>query len=491
MGRAGFLVSLLALTIFRVWYSGLFELSLDEPYYWLWSLHPQMGYYDHPPMVAWLIAVFTSLADSERFVRLAAALLASGATWFAYETARGIFNDKRAGLGAALLINIVPITSVGAVIITPDSPLMFFWLGSVYYGHKLIDTQEPRHWYATGFFYGLALLSKYTAALFAPALFLFILYSAENRHWLFRREPYMAFALSIIIFSPVIYWNHTHDWTSFRFQFSHGFSEAGAPAWMNFAEFWGGQVGLFGVAGFFLALWTGVGMAKMGLREKRDDFLYISFMTLPLLLFFTVNSFKARMEGNWAVVAYLAALTAAPGFVQRYAGSFAQIRKGRLVEKGYAAALVLMAVFTVYIHAQIVDPALPMPQKRELSRRIYGWSVLGNQAAKELSTLGEGAFVLTQRYQISSLMAYYTPGRPEAFMMTGKGRFGYLGPVEKLIGRNAVYLEETERIELDKIRGGFERVEPAGVVRIERDGELIREFSIYRCYNYQGGLVEI
>ena len=490
MSRAPFVLFLAALTIFRVWYSGLFELSLDEPYYWLWSQHPQLSYYDHPPMAAWLISIFTAVADSERFVRLAAVLCASGATWFLYELASDMFNDRRSGLLAAAFFNVIPLTSLGSVIITPDSPLILFWSGALFFGYKAIDTQNPLHFYSTGLFCGLAMLSKYTAVFFAPSFLLFLMSSPENRHWLFRREPYLGFALSMILFLPVIYWNSVNDWVSFRFQFAHGFSQDTGGAAMRALEFWGGQIGLFGIFGFILVIWAAIGMAKMGIREKRDDFLYISFMTLAPMLFFIVNSFKSRMEGNWGVVAYLAAIAAAPGFVKRFAGSFSSVSSGRWIERGLTASLAFMFLLTAYAHIQVVDPILPMPQKREVSRRVYGWKTLGGEVSKRLAELKGDSFIVTQRYQISSLLGYYTPGRPEAFMMTGAGRFGYLGSAEKLLGRNAVYVEETERIELDKVKKSFKKVEPAGVIRIERHGELIREFSIFKCYNYKGGLVE-
>jgi len=33
----------------------MLPLGDDEGYYWVWSRHPALGY-DHPPLVAWLVA---------------------------------------------------------------------------------------------------------------------------------------------------------------------------------------------------------------------------------------------------------------------------------------------------------------------------------------------------------------------------------------------------------------------------------------------------
>lgn len=479
-----------AISVFRFVYAGWFELSLDEPYYWLWSKHLDLSYYDHPPMVAYLIAASTVFGDTERLVRLASILCAGGATWFVYAIASGVMNDKRSGLWAAILVNVIPIFSIGAFVTTPDSPLLLFWSAALYSAFKLVDTQRPRHFYAAGFFFGLAMLSKYTAALFAPAFLLFLIISPENRVWLFRREPYLAFALGLILFAPVVVWNYNHDWVSFGFQLKHGFAPGERRALMDFLEFWAGQIGFYGVFTFFFLVAASFGLGWLGVKEQRDDFLLLSIMSAPLLLFFLANSFQSRMEGNWSAPAYIAAIAGAPVFVSRIAERY-YMKSGEWARVGFYAAVAFSTALTVYVHIQIVDPILPMPQKREISRRVYGWKTLGHETGERLKSLGKDAFIVTERYQIAALMRFYAPGSPEAFMVKGEKRFGYLGSVTHLAGKNAVYVEETERVDVKTVSAHFEKVKPAGVLRIERHGELVREFSLFRCYNYKGGLVKI
>ena len=64
------------------------------------------------------------------------------------------------------------------------------------------------------------MLSKYTALFLVPSVLLFLLADRAHRKWLLRKEPYLAFFLSLVIFSPVILWNYQHQWVSFAFQFS-------------------------------------------------------------------------------------------------------------------------------------------------------------------------------------------------------------------------------------------------------------------------------
>lgn len=488
--KAAISLFIIAVCLLRFVYAGWFELSLDEPYYWLWSKHLDFSYYDHPPMVAYLIAATTLFGDTERLVRLPAILCAGGATWFAYAIASGLMNDKKAGLWSALLVSVIPILSIGALVTTPDSPLLFFWSAALYSAFKLVETQQPRHFYAVGFFFGLALLSKYTAALFAPAFLLFLIVSPENRLWLFRREPYLAFALGLIVFTPVILWNYNHGWVSFGFQLKHGFAPGDRKPLMDFLEFWAGQAGFYGVFTFFFLIATSFGLGWLGVKEKRDDFLLVSMMSAPLFLFFLANSMQARMEGNWSAPAYVAAIAGAPAFVGRIADRY-YLKYGGLARAGFYAAIAFSAILTAYAHIQIVDPILPMPQKTEISRRVYGWKALARATGERLNGLGSDAFIVTERYQIASLMRFYASAPVEAFMTKGDRRFGYLGSVKHLEGKNAVYMEETERVDVKTVAMHFEKVEPAGILRIERHGELVREFSLFRCYNYKGGLVKI
>ncbi len=488
--QSAFYFFLLALTVFRIAFSGWFELSLDEGYYWVWSKHLDFSYYDHPPMVAYMTALTGLLGESERLIRLPATLCGSAITWLIYIMASDIFSSRKAGFAAAVLLNLTPIFAVGTLMMTPDVPLSLFWTLSLYFGYKIVDTQKTVYWWALGLCFGLALLSKYNAALFAPAFLVFLIFSKENRHWLFRGEPYLAFALSVLVFAPVIYWNYKNDWISFSFQFSHGLNPDSRSALLNAAEFWGGQVGLYGIFLFVFIVVSAAGIGRMGHLSKRDDYIYLSFMSISLLLFFLLNSFLKRMEGNWSIVAYFAAIAATPGFVMLKAERMSEKGRRRLIY-GYRFSALFAAVLIVYTHIQIVDPVLPMPQKYEISRRIFGWRALAAEADKRLKPLNKGAFILANRYQISSLLTYYSPGHTEAYITNGKNRFGYLGSIAHLIGKDAVYVTETQRSEAGRIARFFDRVEPAGKIRIVRRGELIREFEFYKCFNYKGGLIEI
>ena len=55
--------------LFKIYLSAGLELHPDEAYYWLWSAHPALGYYDYAPMVAYFIKLTTLFSDSEQIGR--------------------------------------------------------------------------------------------------------------------------------------------------------------------------------------------------------------------------------------------------------------------------------------------------------------------------------------------------------------------------------------------------------------------------------------
>src|SRR6185503_9251965 len=122
------------LMVLRAVMAGLLPLSADEAYYWLWSRHLAAGYYDHPPMIAWLIGAGTLLfGDTPLGVRLMGVVLSLPASWFVWKAGRLILDDDdRAGL-ALLFFNLTLMISVELLAATPDMPSVVTSAAFVYF----------------------------------------------------------------------------------------------------------------------------------------------------------------------------------------------------------------------------------------------------------------------------------------------------------------------------------------------------------------------
>ena len=478
------------LTLFRLTVAATLELSFDEGYYWLWSKNLELSYFDHPPMVAYVLALTTFFSDAEIFVRLAPILSAALTSWLLYSLARELYGDELAGFNAALIANVTLIFSVGAFIATPDTPLIPFYLGGMLLMSKAVKSDPGGResyllWSAAGAAVGGAMLSKYTALFFFPCAFLYLLFSARQRRWLARPEPYIAAALSAVAFTPVILWNSRHGWVSFWFQGSHGLAGGGGGSLDRFLEFAGLQVILYSVGIFFFLVAAGVALTRSSFKEaipaRRDTALFLFSFSVPILAFFFLNSFRARMEGNWPILGFLPLFLHAGRMASAWYGS---PRTKVAFRASLAFALILWGLF----HVQVTDPIIPHPQRHEISRRVYGWKLLGSRI-DEVRKKEEVSFLISNRHQITTLMTYYTTPNITAYVTgTNNRRFPFLPPPDSFVGKNAIYLTEMGRDRIKQIETLFDGVKPLGTVEIVRKGELIRRFTLYLCYNYRGGL---
>ena len=205
--------------LLRIVYLGAVAVLPEEAYYWNYSIRPDLGYLDHPPMVAWLIAFGEALLGHGPVgVRFGSFLSGLVVAFFVFQFARRLV-DRPSALMAAALATALPYFFFGSgLMMSPDAALAAAWAVSVYFFHRALVGNEPRAWYGVGLGIGLGMLSKYTIALLGPAALAFCLLDARARAWFRRPQPYLATLIALLLFAPVIYWNHAHDWASFAYQ---------------------------------------------------------------------------------------------------------------------------------------------------------------------------------------------------------------------------------------------------------------------------------
>ena len=162
------------MAIFATFYNAFIPLHGDEAYYWMWSQHLQTGYYDHPPMIAYLIYLTGFISDAEWGVRLVNVLSFSISALYIYKLSAEI-SDEKTALNAVLIFFSVLVVQAGYIITTPDSPLIMFWTLSLYYSYRAIFYGELRDYILSGMMLGFAMLSKYSAILLVAAIVLYIL----------------------------------------------------------------------------------------------------------------------------------------------------------------------------------------------------------------------------------------------------------------------------------------------------------------------------
>ena len=199
------------------------DLLVEEAYYWNYAQHLDFSYLDHPPMVALLIKFSTAIfGTNELGVRITSLMCWLLTALFSYKLTRLINRDS--AIYAVMLLAILPFFFIQSLVITPDLPLLACWSASLYCLYRALILNEANYWYLAGVWLGLGMLSKYTIVLLGLATLYYVITVPTARRWFRRKEPYACVLLAALLFTPVIYWNATHQWASFLFQSKRRFA---------------------------------------------------------------------------------------------------------------------------------------------------------------------------------------------------------------------------------------------------------------------------
>ncbi|MDO8334458.1 MAG: glycosyltransferase family 39 protein [Nitrosomonas sp.] len=208
----------LFILLLRLVYFGLAQLIPDEAYYWQYAQHMDLSFYDHPPMVAWLIWLGTSILGHNEFgVRIGALICGLISMGYLYALTQNLY-DKSTAMRAVLLLTILPLGFATGILMTPDAPLVAAWAATLYYMERALIANQNSAWLGMGIAFGLGMLSKYSLGLLGIAALVFVIIDPTARRWMLRPHPYLAALLAVVLFSPVIIWNYENNWASFSFQ---------------------------------------------------------------------------------------------------------------------------------------------------------------------------------------------------------------------------------------------------------------------------------
>src|SRR5258708_11740380 len=89
---------------FKLWLSAVFPFTGDEAYFVTWGEFPDYGYYDHPPMIGWLLALLLKLSRAEWVLRLPVTLLPFALAAGIHPVLRGAGAKKATPAPPALLL---------------------------------------------------------------------------------------------------------------------------------------------------------------------------------------------------------------------------------------------------------------------------------------------------------------------------------------------------------------------------------------------------
>ena len=464
------------------------ELYPDEAQYWLWSRHLDFGYFSKPPMIAWLIWATTRFGDAEAWLRIGSPLINAATALVISRVAIRLYGHERGGAWvgfvAAAIFILMPGVQLSSVLITTDTPLLFFLALMIWACVSLPHAAPPsRIWVAAGMgaALGLAFLSKYAAiyALASLAAHLFLSRPAR-RAW----TPVMAvafFAALFVVFAPNMLWNYQHHFSTLEHTAANANWKTGKlfnP--MELVQFVGSQFGVFGPVPFGV-LAGGALLLAFRKRLAEADIMLLCF-ALPPLLTVAAQAFVSRANANWAGAAYVAGSVLVAAWLLRWEAR-------RWLIGGLALQGALAALFLTWV----IDPRTAEAMGVANSfKRARGWDqtvqAIIERAREEQALRGGVTAVAVDDRFLYNVAAYYgrdyfgAPGAPPLRMwvheITARNQAEAEAPLDAALGRRALVasLEGTYRA---KIRQDFHATSDLQIVRVRLDGKRSRRTDLF------------
>jgi hypothetical protein len=492
-------VLLLCSFLIRAFVAGFIELGNDEVYYWTYAKFPDWSHFDHPPMVGWVIQIFTLNLhfDHAFFLRLASVVFGTINTWLIFLIGRRI-KDALTGFYAALLFTTsIYCFIIAGIFIMPDTPQVLFWLLSLWLlSDCLPDKELTRHnrikLLLAGVTVGLALLSKYHSIFLVAGVFLYMLF--YNRKWFRAKETYIAFLVALALFIPVILWNYHNSFVSFSFHESRVGHTGMRIRWDYFGTEILGQFFYSNPINFIIILCSLFALLRGGFFLNKTYLKLLLLMSLPLALVFMAFSLYSSTLPHWTGPAYLGLILVAAAWLS---GSPEKESSRKMIPWPLRIALSFQFILILFGVLQINYGIVPLKKYGvdDFTSQLYGWRQLGEKFRPvarrdtEQGIMTATAPIITFRWFPAANLDYYVAGPVHKKVYS----LGTLSRIHKYYwidreqgdlpkGSDAYYIGLSNDFADPHERWGslFDSIVAADTLKIIRRGELIWEAYVFR-----------
>jgi 4-amino-4-deoxy-L-arabinose transferase-like glycosyltransferase len=367
----------------------------DEAYYWTWSEALAPRYFDHPPGIAWVLAISSKIFGQSVFsLRLISLVCIALTLLFSVLSVRRLLSKSRPEVRAeadeltVLLLLGAPMFVIGFLPITPDPIHGALTALAAYSSIRALE--ESSHGVWSGFaamVFVLAIGIKHYAVFIAIGAFLGLLVMPSGRRRVRTLWPYLGIGVGLLILSPWLWAENQLVESSALWQFRraiYGRANLGAR---SLPLMFGSLMGTLGPVTAILLLF--------GIAKTRTIFV-LSFGSLSLLLACLFAVWAGSGEANWPMPALVFAV---PILTLQLQKSSRWMRVFRW--SGWA----MVAVNGLFLlHA--IAPFLPVERIHDPTQRGLGFDKVA-AVALAMGREHSASVLVTDRYQIASMMRYH------------------------------------------------------------------------------------
>lgn len=400
-----------------------FDLFGDEAQYWLWSQDLDYGYFSKPPLLAWVISLYSSaFGDSFFSLKIIPCFTYIFTAWAVYNLCKNIGLKKESSFECSLLFLLIPAVSFSSFILSTDILLLLFWTLALNELVVIRKFKNFKNFLMFGIFIGLAFLSKYAAIYFIICLIIYILLDQDFRKFFFKNL--LGFLLSIscifIILLPNLIWNINNSWVTLQHTSDNAnFGNIKINLLRGF-EFICIQILMLGPLLFIGGI---LNYKNVVLDEKQKLLLIFS---LPIFFIVLVEAIIVRANANWA----------APGFISLFIFLYLLINNGILKKLHIVFSSVFCFIFFLLIG---------LTYENNIFNRIIGISEFSNKIHSFGSDAGIVNFVISDRLLFSNIK-YEMRNNESFFYMphrTGDritNHFKLTSPLKKEMKKNFIFI---------------------------------------------------
>ena len=397
------LIFITSVAIIRLLLSVHVGLGVDEAHYVLYGLNLDLSYFDHPPLVGWTEAFFTSIFGVNEFgARIGAVLIGFFTSLLVYRLIYEVSKDIKTAFFAVLALHASFLFNALFIMLLPDTFLFLFIIPIIFTVIKIERTNALSSWILLGVFLGLSGLAKYTAVLFIVPIVLYVLF---KKRWdmVFNLKMIPAVLIALLFISPVIYWNIQHDWISFTYQSEHVVGESHIN-WNGFFSSIGAQFGAYNPFLFPVAFY---GLYK-ALRAKDDTMFLSGLFGIVLISFFTYASLYKPALPHWSALFYLLFIPI---------GSYYLLEIAKGYRKYIQAAVWFGLIISALAYIELGFKIIPLPDYQSLHRDIYGWDKILKEANSFVKDEEKDAIAVTNWTLASRAIFYNSAYKSKVYLI--------------------------------------------------------------------------
>jgi hypothetical protein len=383
--RQWLLLALAATLVFRFWLSAVAPVTADEAYFILWGRSPALGYYDHPPMVGWMLAPLAAISDAPWLLRLPAVLAPPLAALGVLAALRGWFGrDHDTANLAALAVLLVPM-NVWNVLVTTDTPLVLFSVASVLVFARAARSGSNGWFFISGILLGLAFLSKYFAVLLGLAYLVWAIVSKNPKAFLFVFLGGLPFGLLNL------YWNLNACWCNVMFNAINRHEGDGSGWSVATPALYAASLAYLAAPLLWFA-WRGRSRLREAWRRPGERALLLAWL-VPFAVFAALSPVK-RIGLHW-LLSFMPALVLSAALA---------------LERRHLALSVRFFAVLAVLHAIPIAIVAALPLESWQSSRFYPRLVFPGRIAELLTAVAPdlpGKSLAADSYASAALLAYH------------------------------------------------------------------------------------